>query len=189
MSCLADTHKTASYETRISQPAVISLSRWYVAKVKSRHEFVAYDELLGKRFEAMLPSIKKSSQWKDRRKLVEFPLFPGYIFVKVPAHPGAFLEVLKTRGVVAFISLEPGTPTPVAPDEVASLRLLMESGKEIDVYPDLREGAPVRIKAGLLANAQGILIRKNNECLFLVNIELLGRSVAVQISAEDLEAA
>ncbi len=189
MNCLADAHTDASYKAMTAQPGVTSLAHWYVAKVRSRHEFVAYDELLGKRFEAMLPSIKKSSRWKDRKKVIAFPLFPGYVFVKVPVHPGAFLEVLKTRGIVAFITLEPGTPTPVAPDEVASLRLLMESGKEIDVYPDLKEGTQVRIKSGLLANAQGILIRKNNECLFLVNIELLGRSVAVRIAAEDLEAA
>jgi transcriptional antiterminator NusG len=56
--------------------------------------------------------IKRISQWKDRRKLIEYPLFPGYVFVKVPSYPGAFLEVLKTRGVVAFIALQPMKRSP-----------------------------------------------------------------------------
>jgi transcription termination/antitermination protein NusG len=162
---------------------------WFAVSVRSRHEFVALDELCRKRITAFLPSVHRMSQWKDRKKLVEFPLFPGYLFVQEPASPEAFQEVLKTRGVVGFISLEHAAPTPIAPEEIASLRLLVESGKELNVFPDLQEGVRVRIKNGPLKNAEGIVTRKNNEYLFQINIELLGRSVAVQISAREIEAA
>ncbi|HXY61779.1 MAG TPA: UpxY family transcription antiterminator [Nitrospirota bacterium] len=182
-------HAIAEYEPAAMQEATTSISPWYVVYVKSRHEFVVHDELLRKGMEALLPSYRKTSQWKDRRKLIEHPLFPGYVFVKVPAYPGAFLYVLKTRGIVTFVSLESSTPTPVDPEEIASLRLLMESGRHVEIYPHLKEGTRVRVKNGPLQNAEGILSRKENDYLFSVNVELLGRSVAVKISAEDIDAA
>lgn len=162
---------------------------WYAVYVKSRHEFVVFNELREKGIDAFLPSIKKMSQWKDRKKLVQHPLFPGYVFVGLPSYPGAFLTVLKTRGVVTFIALEPGRPTPVAPEEISSLRLLIEGGGEIDIYPHLKEGTRVRVKSGPLMNAEGILAKRENEYLFAVNIELLGRSVAVKIGVHDIELA
>ncbi len=169
--------------------AVATMPNWYAVYVKSRHEFVAFNELRLKRIEAFLPLIKRISQWKDRRKLIEYPLFPGYVFVQVPSYPGAFLEVLKTRGVVAFIALEPGKPTPAAPEEIASLRLLIESGNDIDIYPHLKEGTRVRVKNGPLKYAEGVLTKRENDYLFVVNIELLGRSVAVKICVHDIESA
>jgi len=166
---------------------ITSRTCWYVIHVRSRHEFVVYADLLGKGMEAFLPSVKKYSQWKDRRKLIEYPLFPGYVFVRVPVYPGAFLAVLKTRGVAAFVCLEPGAPTPVVPEEIESLKLMIESGRSLDVYPHLKEGERVRLKNGPLKNAEGILTKKENEYLFSVNVELLGRSIAVKVAAHDLE--
>jgi transcription antitermination factor NusG len=97
--------------------------------------------------------------------------------------------VLKTRGVVAFIALEPGKPTPAVPEEIASLRLLIESGNDIDIYPHLKEGTRVRLKSGPLKYAEGVLMKRESEYLFVVNIELLGRSVAVKICVHDIESA
>jgi len=65
----------------------------------------------------------------------------------------------------------------------------MESGRHVEIYPHLKEGTRVRVKNGPLQNAEGILSRKENDYLFSVNVELLGRSVAVKISAEDIDAA
>ncbi len=161
---------------------------WYAVYVKSRHEFVAYEEMQRKGIEAFLPSVKKMSQWKDRRKLIEYPLFPGYVFVRPQSAAGAHLAVLKTRGVVAFISLERAMPTPVDPCEIASLKLLSGSGRELDIYPNLKEGMRVRLKHGPLKDAEGFLSKREHEYLFYVNVELLGRSVAVKIAAEDIEA-
>lgn len=72
---------------------------WFALYVKSRHEFVASSELKQKGIETFLPSVMKLNQWKDRKKLVEFPLFPGYLFVHVPPSPEEFLNVLKTKAL------------------------------------------------------------------------------------------
>lgn len=161
---------------------------WYAVHVKSRHEFVAAGELVRRGVETFVPALKQLRQWKDRKKLVAFPLFPGYAFVRVFTYPGAFTEVLKTRGIAGFVTLEPGMPARVDPDEIDSLRLLTECGGELEVYPELKEGTRVRVCRGPLTNAEGILTGKTDGSLFVVNVELLGRSVAVKIAPHDVSA-
>jgi len=162
---------------------------WYAIYTKPRHEFVVHGELQKKGIESFLPIFKRLQHWKDRKKFVEFPLFPGYLFVHVQHDSAAFLNVLKTRSVVTFISSTPGNPSTVAVEEIQSLKLLLESGEELDVYPNLKEGELIRVKRGPLKGAEGILSVKENQYQFLVNIHLLGRSVGVKMYADELEAA
>ncbi len=159
---------------------------WYALIVKSRHEFVARDELQKRGIETFLPSVKKLRQWRDRKKSVEFPVFPGYLFVSVARSAEIFLHIVKTRGVVALVSLEPGHPTPVVPEEIDALKAIIESGRPFDVYPQFQEGTRVRIRRGPLQGAAGVLTKKNDQDLFCVNVELLGRSIGLKISADDL---
>ena len=164
-------------------------ANWYALYVKPRHEFVVSGELQQKGINAFLPSVTKLRQWKDRKKQVEFPLFPGYLFVHVPPDPHELSRAIKTRGTVSFVSLKPGMPTPVASEEINSLMIMLASGEPVDIYPDLREGAPVRVKRGVFEGAEGFLEKKDSQCIFIVGIKLLGKSVGVQIHADDIEAA
>jgi transcription antitermination factor NusG len=160
---------------------------WYALYVKSRQEFTTKEELLKKGVETFLPHTRVLRQWKDRRKELDFPVFPGYLFVNILPTSDHFLSVLRTRGAVNLLALNPGKPTPVAPEEMQSLMLLMASGRNIDIYPQLKEGTPVRVKRGALAGAEGILGTKQGDHIFLVNIEILGRSVGVKLYSDDLE--
>lgn len=160
---------------------------WYALYVKSRHEFVTELDLRRKGIETYLPSVKRLRRWKDRNKFVDFPVFPGYLFVHILPHPEDFLNVLKTRGAVTLLYAEPGYPTPVTPEEINSLRLMVESGKEFNIYPHLKEGTRVRVRRGPLTGAEGILEKKEDQCMLLVSIELLGRSIGVKIYADDVE--
>jgi len=160
---------------------------WFALYVKSRHEFFTNNELRKKGIETFLPAVKKWRQWKDRKKLVDFPLFPGYLFVHIYPNPERLLDVLKTKGAVDLLSTELTRPTPVSSEEIHSLRLLIESGKELDIYPHLKEGIGVRVRRGLFKGAEGILQEREDQYIFLVNIKLLGRSVGVKIHADDIE--
>ena len=162
---------------------------WYALSVKSRHEFIARDELQKKGIETFLPSVTELRQWRDRKKNVEFPVFPGYLFVYIEPHAEEFLRVIKTRGTVNLISLEPGHPTPVVPEEIQALKTVLESGRAFDVYPQFQEGARVRIRRGPLQGTEGVLTNKEKQHLFFVNIEILGRSVGLKISPDDVEQA
>jgi len=66
---------------------------------------------------------------------------------------------------------------------------MLESGEKIDIYPHLKEGSPVRVRSGVFQGAEGILEKKNNQCVFTVSVKLLGKSVGVKIHADDVEAA
>ena len=163
------------------------MKEWFVLYVKSRHEFVTSEELRKKNIETFLPSVKRWRQWADRKKLVDFPLFPGYLFVYVVPDSGELLSALKTRGAVTFVTGEPGHPSSVPQEEISSLKILVEKGEELDVYPNLKEGDPVRIKKGPLRGAEGVLMKKEIPYMFFININLLGRSVGVRVHADDIE--
>ena len=163
-------------------------SNWYAVHIKSRHEFVAYGELGRKGVDAFLPSVIKTRQWKDRKKRVQFALFPGYLFVRISSQQEEYRSVLKTKGVVAFVCLDKTSPTLVPSEEMAVLKAMLESGMELDIYPHLRDGARVRVKRGPLSDAEGVLERRESRNLFVVNIEILGRSVGVEVLPEDIEA-
>jgi transcriptional antiterminator NusG len=160
---------------------------WFALYVKSRHEFITNGELQKKGIETFLPSVKISRQWKDRKKLIDFPLFPGYLFIHIYPKPEEFINVYKTRGAVNLISARQGYPSPVPLEEIKSLRLLIESGKELDIYSHIKEGTWVRVRRGPLKGAEGILDKKEDHYMFMVNIKLLSRSIGLKIHADDIE--
>lgn len=162
---------------------------WFALSVRSRHEFVVDAVLRHKGIVTFLPSVKRVRQWKDRKTSVEFPLFPGYLFVSLFPHPEEFMKVVKVPGSVTLISLVPGYPTPVPTEEIDSLKIVLDSGSAFDVYPQFKEGARVRIKKGPLTGAEGVLTKKEEQQVFMVNVELLGRSVGVKMQAQDIETA
>jgi transcriptional antiterminator NusG len=147
------------------------MKNWYaVLYVKSRHGFVAHNELIKKDVETFLPAVKRLRQWKDRKKRLDFPLFPGYLFININPSSESFVSVLKTRGAINLLSTEPGHPTPVSSDDVGSLQVLIESGRDIDIYPELKEGTRVRVKRGPIQGAEGTLGKRHDQYLLLINI-------------------
>ena len=161
---------------------------WYAIYVKSKHENVAYVELRKKGVESYLPLVKKMRRWKDRLKMVEFPLFPGYLFVRVNPTPSGFVRVLRARGVVSLVSGELGAPLAVPDPEMDSLKIMIENGNDVDIYPGIKEGTRVAVTKGPLKGASGTVIRKEDGYILLVNIDILGRSIGVKVYADDLEA-
>ena len=160
---------------------------WYALYVKSRHEFITNRELNKKGITTYLPSVKKLRQWKDRKKYVDFPLFPGYIFVNVKPSNDQFLNVVRTPGAVRLLASRPGYPMPISREEIDSLKILVSSGNSLDIYPHLKEGMTVRVRRGPLSGAIGTLVKKEDNYMIFVNIQLLGRSVGVRVYADDLE--
>jgi len=71
---------------------------WYVLHTKSRHETVVNAGLLKKSMEVFLPRVKVRSKRRDRKAMIQVPLFPGYLFIKTDLHPHTHLEIVKTAG-------------------------------------------------------------------------------------------
>lgn len=159
--------------------------RWYALHTRSRHEKVAAEELWKRQIECFLPLREVVSKWKDRRKRVQFPLFPGYLFVHTQIHQRR-LDIVKVPAVVRILGLH-GEPLPIPDDQIQAVKTLVFSTLEYDPYPYLGEGARVRILRGPLRGLQGILLEKKNRYTFILSIDLIQKSVACEVDAADVE--
>jgi transcriptional antiterminator NusG len=162
-------------------------AHWYAVHVKSRHEFRVYEKLTGAGITTFLPSLKRLSKWKDRNKLIEFPLFPGYLFVQSDNSHAERLAILKTKSVVRILGTTTGEPEPVPKEQIRSLMKLIDSGVHLDPYPYLQEGQRIRIKRGPLAGVEGLLVEKSGQHKLVLSVDILCQSTSVTIQASDVE--
>lgn len=161
-------------------------SNWYAVYVRSRHESKVHALLQSKGIEVFLPVVEKLRQWKDRKKRVLFPLFHGYLFVKLPDDRMCFINVLNTHGVVKILGDSSGYQ-PVPEEQVASIYKMVHSQIAIDEHPYLKEGQKVKIIDGPLSGVQGILVSKNKEHHVVVSVDILQKGVAVKVDIHDIE--
>lgn len=161
--------------------------KWFAVHVRSRHEFRVFERLSEAGIEAFVPVVERLQKWADRKKVIDFPLFPGYIFVYIPNSYDNMLAVLKKPGVVRFLGMIPGEPEQVPEEQVDSLKKLVSLKSEIDPYPYLKQGQQVKIRRGALKGAVGILTEKAGQHLFVVSIDILQQGVSVKIDASDIE--
>ncbi len=160
---------------------------WYAIYVKSRHEFQVFDRLAMKGIEAFLPTVERLRRWKDRKKLITFPLFPGYLFVHISRSAQEKLSVLKISGVVRLLCTVPGEPDPIPDEQINSLKKLIENKEALDPYPYIDKGQRVRIKGGPLRGVEGILVEKLDKHLLVLSVDVLRQGVALTIDASDVE--
>jgi transcription antitermination factor NusG len=161
------------------------MPEWYAVYTRSHQERLVKTQLDGRGVEAFLPAYEKTSQWKDRKKVIQMPLFPGYLFVKILSVRR--IEVLKAYGVVRIVGNSTG-PMPIPEEQVATVRRFVEVGLKCDPHPYLKIGKKVRIKEGPLEGLQGILVRKKNRSLFVISVEMIQRSVSVELEGWKISA-
>ncbi|RPI53793.1 MAG: UpxY family transcription antiterminator [Acidobacteria bacterium] len=159
-------------------------SSWYAVWTRSRHEQVVRDQIARKNFDAFLPTIARWSRWKDRKKKVDWPLFPGYCFARFSENET--LAILKCTGVVNIVSFE-GRPAPIPDHEIDGIRRLVESELQYDPCPLIREGMMVEVKSGVLKGVVGRLIRKGTHARLVLSVDLIGQAVSVEVDAADVK--
>jgi transcription antitermination factor NusG len=157
---------------------------WFAIWTRSRHEQVVREQLEQRNIEAFLPTMTRWSRWKDRKKKVDWPLFPGYCFARF--NPSDALPILKCTGVVNIVSFE-GKPAPIPALELDSIRLLVGSELQYDPCPLIREGMLVEVMHGPLRGVVGRLMRKDSHRARLVlSVDLIGQGVSVEVDAADV---
>jgi transcription antitermination factor NusG len=159
-------------------------SAWYALYTKSRHEQVVKTQLDQKAIENFLPLYERVSQWKDRKKRIHWPLFPGYVFVKIVE--GDRLDVLKTHGAVYIVS-NGLDPLPIPEEQILSVRSFVEGKLKCDPHPYLKIGNRVRILEGPMKGVEGILIRKKNKSCLVLSVDIIQRSVSVELDGWGIE--
>jgi transcription termination/antitermination protein NusG len=159
--------------------------QWFAVWTRSRHEQVVREQLERKNFDAFLPTITRWSRWKDRKKKIDWPLFPGYCFVRFD--PADTLPILKCTGVVNIVSFE-GKPAPIPEYELESIRVLVSSDLQYDPCPMIHEGMMVEVAYGPLRGVIGRLMRKDSQRARLVlSVNLIGQAVSVEVDAADVK--
>jgi transcription antitermination factor NusG len=156
---------------------------WYALRTRSRHEKRVSEQLAARGIEPFLPLVDRLRQWKDRRKRVAFPLFPGYCFARFPL--SSRFSVLTTQGVVQILGNQDG-PVPVPESEIAAVRRLVESTLPCDPHPYLAEGMWVEVIRGPLAGLRGVLLRKGTRARLVIGVTLIHQAVSVEMDAMDV---
>jgi transcription antitermination factor NusG len=159
---------------------------WYAACTRSNHEKTAVENLGQRSIESFVPTYESVRVWKDRKKRLDLPLFPGYVFVRVALEEKR--SVLVVPGVVRLVGFDQ-RPLAVPDEEIATLRSMVKHRLNAEPHPYLTTGRKVRVTRGALEGMQGILVRKKGRLRLLLSIDLIRQSAMIEVDTHDVEPA
>lgn len=157
---------------------------WFAVYTKVRHEKKVDSEVRNRGLESFLPLVEKISSWKDRKKKVDFPLFPGYLFVKIS--PRERLNVLKVPGVVKILGSN-GDITPVPEYQIEGIRNLLESGLNYEISGKYEKGKKVEVIKGPMSGTEGEIIRRSGHYKLVLSVDIINRSILVEVDIDQIE--
>jgi len=162
--------------------------RWYACHTRARHEKQVESALRQRGFESYLPTYVRLRQWKDRKKQVDWPLFPGYVLSCFAVRD--LSRVLSTPGVATVVRTN-GRPAPIPTEEVENVRrfarALSQSGVEPVQVPFVAVGEAVRVRSGPFAGVLGVVLERRNRRRVLVGVEAIGSGLEIDIEDGLLE--
>ena len=156
---------------------------WYAVWTRYRHEDLVKIQLNVKKFEVFLPKIKVLSRRKDRRKIIEKPLFPGYLFARTELKPENYLRIIRCQGVVRVLGYRADYKNYVPDEVIESIMKMIKDEKQVNVVPKVIKGDKVRIVGGPLDGCIGSVLDIKGDRHLVVAVELLSRSVSVVLSS------
>ncbi len=157
---------------------------WYAAYTVARHEKRVAQNLSERQVNCFLPMYHSVRRWKDRRKELELALFPSYVFVHIDRRN--WLQVVSIPSVVCLVSSR-GEPVSIPDREIDVLQRGLSPNIHVAPHPYLTAGRRVRVRSGALTGAEGILVRRKDNFLLVLAVELLMRSLAVELDEVDVE--
>jgi transcription antitermination factor NusG len=162
----------------------IHCQRWYVAYTYPRHEKLVADQLAQKCVESFLPTLTKTSRWKDRQVKIDVPLFPGYLFTRISANER--LKVISIPSVIRILSFNE-VPVAVSDADIEDVRLCANRGGNLQPHRFIAIGERVRVREGVFEGLEGFVVRHRNGCRLVVTVALIHQSVALEIEEALLE--
>ena len=178
------THITAPVDLVVAPPIEPEGANWHALYTAPRHEKSVADQLNRRGISCFLPVYRSTRRWKDRRKELAMVLFPGYVFVRVV--PQDRVQVLQLRGVVRLVTFN-GRPVALPEQEIELLRSRLSGARAMEPHPYLRVGKRIRVRRGPLQGLEGIIVRVKDRCRLVFSIDLIMRSVAVEVDEDEVE--
>jgi transcription antitermination factor NusG len=161
-------------------------AQWYAVMTRPRHEKKVAEELEQTSVTAFLPLVTEVRRWSDRRKTVELPLFPGYVFVRLVPTAQNKVSVLRLGGVLHFVGAS-GHGTPIFDAEIDTIRAILNNNVPVSATGFLQIGQRVRIRGGALDGVEGILAECGRR--LIVSVNAIQRSLAVTLEGIAVEPA
>lgn len=158
--------------------------QWYAAYTSANHEKRVAEQLAVRDVEHFLPTYSSVRRWKDRRVTLDMPLFPGYVFVKMALRDR--LKVQQVPGVARLVGFN-GLPCALPESEIEGMRTCLARKAHLEPHPYVSVGRRVSVTAGPLQGLEGLVIRRKNRSRFVISVELIKRSVAVDLDEADLQ--
>jgi transcription antitermination factor NusG len=159
----------------------VTLAPWFALRVRPNYEKPVAAALRGKGFEEFLPLVQRRRQWSDRVKVLDLPLFPGYLFCRLNLEQR--MPLLTTPGFLYLVGIG-RNPEPVDDSEIEAIQSVLRSGLPVTPWPSLVVGQKVRLKHGPLRGLEGVLTRIANQHRMYVAVTLLKRSISVEVAPE-----
>jgi transcription antitermination factor NusG len=160
---------------------------WYAVYVQVNHEKEVTKRLEQKEISCFLPLMETWSKRLDRRKKIQVPFFPGYVFVNVVLDSYANLNILKTPGALTILRNSEG-PLSIPRYQIENLQTIVNSAQPLSTHSYLKEGDWVRVVRGPLTGCMGILNRLDaKKGRLVVSVDIIKKSVSVELDTEDVE--
>jgi transcription termination/antitermination protein NusG len=160
---------------------------WYAVWTHGHCEQLVHDQLVGKGFLAFLPKVDVWSRRRGVRRLVQTPMFPGYLFVRDAMDKHAYIEVSKVRWLVRILGERWDRLAVIPDEEMEAIEKVTMANRPVLPFPYLREGQRARITGGPLAGVEGILAESRpDQGLLVISVHLLQRSVAVVVDGTEV---
>jgi transcription antitermination factor NusG len=159
-------------------------ARWFACYTRARHEKRVAEMFDARGIESFLPLVMRESQWKDRKKVVGFPLFPSYVFGRFRLNE--LHRVLSIPGVATIVRMQ-GQPVPIRDEDIANVRrfalALGASADAIESVPFIAEGERVEVTGGPFAGVRGYVVERRTRRRVLVGVEAIGQGLEIDIDA------
>lgn len=152
--------------------------RWLAVQVWTGREQMSSSSLRLRGYDVFLPTHRVRRRWSDRIKSMERALFPGYTFCRVGNHVAA--SIVTARGVIGIVG-DGVRPIPVPDHEIESIRRIVDSHLVVEPCAIPPVGRRIRVEAGPLAGAIGVVERVKGGHRLVACVQLLHRAVAVEI--------
>jgi len=170
----------------VFSPGTVVEPCWFAVQTRSRHEKFVASQLKQQGITTFLPLASEVRRWSDRRKLVQLPLFSGYIFVRVVPLGEVRVRILRTNGVVSLVGAR-GEGIPIPDSEIESLQKLLISNVSFVDCPFVPTGQRVRIRGGCMDGIEGILLERNGNRSLIISVETVERSLALRVEGFEVE--
>jgi transcription antitermination factor NusG len=163
---------------------MMPVTRWYAAYTSAHHEKRVAGQLAARAMEYFLPLYSSRRRWQDRQVHLQLPLFPGYVFVHIRLDQG--MRILQIPGVAHLVSVK-GRPVPIPDQDIEKLRAGLSPSVCAKPHPFLTVGRRVRIIRGPLLGLEGILIRQKGLTRVVVSLQMIQRSIGVDLATDAVE--